>query len=213
MSRIVEPGAAVGRAVAAARAELSLSNAGELPLRSRELVWAAIGPRATGRHPGRPLPAHMVRAEIAFRTCERVLPLWERERLGDDLPRRVLDLAPLALIGEASEVEAKTAAGRLWGRTENLTQLAGDPDRLTVGFACAKSIDVALYDEEFDREHLTQREAGRDLFEVDVAFLAAIAEAGGPWWEERADAVRRRAFWTWWLEECVPAALKTRSPA
>jgi Immunity protein Imm5 len=213
MNRGVDPSAALERATEAGRAELALSRTGELPLWSRERIWAAIGPRAPERHPGQPLPAHVIRAEIAFRTCKRVLPLWEEERPGDEHPHQVLALAPLALIGEVSEREAKTAAGRLWGRTESLTQLVGDPDRLTVGFACAKSIDVALYDEDFDPGHPTRPDRGRDLFEVDVALLAAIAEAGGPWWEDRADALRRRAFWNWWLEECVPAAVKARSHA
>ena len=41
------------------------------------------------------------------------------------------------------------SAWRRSPRTDNITQLAGDPARAMVGYACAKAVNVALYDEEF----------------------------------------------------------------
>jgi hypothetical protein len=205
--------AALERALGAARAQLALAKHGELSLGSREVVWAALGPRAATPTPGRPLPGHVLRAEIAFRTCTRGLPLWEVERPGDEAPHQVLAVARLALNDEVSEREAKTAAGRLWGRTENLTQLVGDPHRLWVGFAASKAVDVALYDEVFDGDHpdATRTSFGLDLFELDLAFTISVAVADGAPWEDGSDPGARRAFWTWWLQECVPAVVEARS--
>ena len=177
------------RAVAHVRADPR----GALPAGRRETVYAALGPRGDD-------DAHRRRTRLAIVTCEYVLPLWEQDLPEDRGPQEVLELAVGVLDGTTTPEDARSRAGKLWGRTENLTQLAGDPARLSVGFACAKAVEVAIGDEWFDAEHLDpQRNDDGDLFEVDTAFVAAMAAAGGPPWIEGSDPEARRGFWLWWL--------------
>jgi Immunity protein Imm5 len=176
---------------------------GALPLGRRETVYAALGPREGPDADD----AHRRRARLAIGTCEHVLPLWEQDLPEDRSPRDVLALAAGVLDGATTPEDARSRAGRLWGRTENLTQLAGEPARLSVGFACAKAVEVAIGDEWFDPVRLDpQRDDGGDLFEVDTAFTAALAAAGGPPWSEDSDAEARREFWLWWLDAVEEAA-------
>ena len=189
-----------------ARSHLRGDSAGHLPLGLREAIWAGLGPR--GREDGRPGAGWRRRADLAFRSCERVLPLWEAAWPEDRQPNEVLALARAALEADVAPEEARAHAGRLWGRAENLTQLAGDPNRASVGFACAKAVEVALEDEHFDPGDLdpTRSDLGLDVFEVDTAFVASSASAGGPPWVPATDAEARRAFWSWWLTEGCDAA-------
>jgi len=173
---------------------------GVLPLGRREAVYTALGPRGDD-------DAHRRRTRLAIGTCEHVLPLWQQDLPEDHGPQEVLALAAGVLDGSATPEEARGRAGQLWGRTENLTQLAGDPGRLSVGFACAKATEVAIRDEWFDPENLDpDRDDDGDLFDVDTAFTAAMAAAGGPPWIEDSDPEARRAFWLWWLVAAGDAA-------
>jgi Immunity protein Imm5 len=197
------------RAVEQGRSNLRADPAGHLSLGLRESIWVALGPR--GREDGQPGAGWRRRAALAFESCERVLPLWEAAWPEDRQPNEVLALARGALEGEAAPEEARARAGRLWGRAETLTQLAGDPARASVGFACAKAVEVALEDEYFDPSDVDpmRSERGLDLFDVDTAFVASSASAGGPPWVTGTDPEARRAFWDWWLAEACERTWKT----
>lgn len=177
-------------------ARLEKSRNGDLPLGAREAVWAALGPR--GGETGDPGPGWERRAQLAIATCEHVLPLWEQDRPGDREPHDVLALARTALNDAGEADHARAEAGRLWARTDNITQLAGDPARAMVGYACAKAVNVALYDEEFGSDGDAD-ESARDAARVDTAFMAAAATSGGLPEQTFTDAEARREFWRWWL--------------
>jgi hypothetical protein len=55
---------------------------------------------------------------------------------------------------------------------------------------------------------LAQTDEGLRRSDRDAAFYAVCAEAGGPLWYKWQDALKRRAFWEWWLGEAVPAAYR-----
>jgi hypothetical protein len=177
-------------------ARLEKSRNGDLPLAVREAVWTALGPR--GGETGRPGPGWERRAQLAIATCEHVLPLWEQDRPGDQEPHDVLALARTALHDAGEADHARAQAGRLWARTDNITQLAGDPARAMVGYACAKAVNVALYDEEFGSGD-SDGDRDRDAARVDTAFMAAAASSGGLPEQTFTDAEARRKFWRWWL--------------
>jgi hypothetical protein len=189
-------------------ARLEKSRTGDLPLAAREAVWTALGPR--GGESGRPGPGWERRAQLAIATCEHVLPLWEGDRPGDHEPRDVLGLARAALHDAGAADHARAQAGRLWARTDNITQLAGDPARAMVGYACAKAVNVALYDEEFGSDD-GDDDRGRDAARVDTAFMAAAASSGGLPEQTFTDTEARREFWRWWLG--TARALGAPSPA
>jgi hypothetical protein len=176
-----------------ARARLASAEDGHLAMDAREEVWAALGPCEAE-------PGHRRRADLAIRSCEQVLGIWDASRPGDRNPHAALDAARSVLRGEAEPEQARAQAGKLWGHAENVSQL-GDPSVASVGFGCAKAVGVALHDEHFDPERRDphRRDRDRDAFEVDAAFMAALAAAGGPPWGSASNPDARRAFWTWWL--------------
>jgi hypothetical protein len=178
-----------------AGARLAAAPDGHLALGAREEVWAQLGPR--GEQPGLGR-----RARLASGSCERVLGLWDRMRPGDRNPHAALDTARAVLLGDADREAARAQAGRLWGHAENVSQLAGDPQLASVGFACAKVIGVALHDEFFDPAALDpdRDDTLLDASEVDAAYMAALAAAGGKPEDPASDAAARRAFWAWWLD-------------
>jgi immunity protein Imm5 of predicted polymorphic toxin system len=190
----------VDTAVEQAAAQLAAEPHGDLPVGSRQIVWAALGPRG-----GDPGPGWRRRAELAIATCEHVLPLWEEDRPGDTQPHAVLALARAALDDAAVREEARAQAGRLWARTDNITQLSGDPARAMVGYACAKAVDVVLYDENFDPDDLDPERIEEFPLpsNVDTAYMAAAAVSGGLPGQEGTDVEARREFWRWWLSEAA----------
>jgi hypothetical protein len=194
---------ALDTAVEQAAGRLEADPRGDLPLGSREIVWAALGPH--GGEPGRPGAGWRRRAQLAIATCEHVLPLWEQDRPGDTEPHKVLALARAALDGQADLEEARAQAGRLWARTDNITQLVGDPERAMVGYACAKAVDAVLYDETFDPDDLDPERTDDDRMpeQVDTAFMAAAAASGGLPTQPDTDIEARRAFWNWWLSQAA----------
>ena len=163
---------------------------GELPLESRRSVRRLL----LGR--GRAWP------RVEIESVRRVLPVWSAHHRSTD-PADVLALTDAFLAGTADRPALEAAAGRLEVVVEDLD--TGDDYELSlvssVGWAATRAA-WSVFAAEFDEASMDT-----DPWEWTASFTASMVDAGGAVWDNRGDPPRRRAFWEWWLDEAVPAAI------
>jgi Immunity protein Imm5 len=178
--------------LAAARADVAARPDGQLIRGRRHAILRALGDGDDGR---------AIRARLARGAVLHVLPIWHAARPGDGDPERVLDMIDAALDGSVDETEVRRAAGELWGRVDNLTVTTGPESPLHVGYAAAKALLAATFDEPLDSGDAEpdRTDAGCDPQQLDTAFIASTAAADGTPWMPESDPARRREFWEWWL--------------
>jgi hypothetical protein len=181
-----------------ARAVLAERDDGELPLPERRAIRERLGPfqpvDATAAPAG--LRRRVRLGELAAR---RVLPFWYAERPGDAEPERLLELAGAVLEREADPEEARREAHRFLDRMQRMEDL-GDAGA-TAAEAARKVVFTALSGDVSDTgDEDSEEEIEPD--DWDPTFVAALAAAGYP----DEDPVRRREYWSWYLDEAVPEA-------
>lgn len=188
---------------AIARGEQALSPPHfDLPLVNRWEIWNALGPRDAGTFGD----GHARRATLGILAAEKVLPIWDAWRPGDDRPRRFLDATRQALAAASAPV-LDADLGLFDVELDNLATTPGNDAKLAVGWAAVAAYRVLLHDE----PHMTQPPVEPVLDPPDPAFEAARAAAGGWIFSAAADSTKRREFWRWWLHEAVPAAARATS--
>ncbi len=187
---------ALAAALTAARDALAGDPRGDLPRSSRHSVLRALGDGDEGR---------ARRARLARAAAEHVLPMWQRERPGDDLPERALGLIEEVLDGTVDRATTLRVVGELQGNVDNLMLLAGLPGNLYAGYVASRAVMVALNDEPLDPPSSTLGDHDRDFLAFDTAQDAASAAAGGPPSDPGSDADARRRFWEWWLQRAASA--------
>lgn len=178
----------------AAAADVDARADGQLIRGRRQAILRSFGDAAEGR---------ARRAQLARRTVEHVMPLWQGERPGDTDPEHVLHLIDGVLDGSVSENEARRAAGGLWAHIDNLILTAGEELPLHVGYAASRALLSACLDEPLDPPNADPDRTDDDVDprRLDTAFMASIAAAGGDASTGEGDVARRREFWHWWLGE------------
>ena len=216
---------AVDREIRAARAELAdPGNAkGILSLPTRKRIWRAMLDPADDEVSYQ----HRIRLKIA---CVRhVLPVWYRgfpddQRVEDMLAltqdlmdRRTTDTdqaqeyAESLLVGVIDDVNASATEvepGMLKpDATKEASSFVADAASHAVFSACYRDPDMDLW-EEFD-DMVDDDELLPDSLES--SYSCASAAAGALNWMplELTDVPARRAFWTWYLDEAIPAILAT----
>ncbi|MFD4669892.1 Imm5 family immunity protein [Lentzea sp. NPDC058450] len=165
----------------------ALPDDGELPYPPRREIRLALAELGHG---------HVVR--LGEQCARRVAPLWTAAFPDDAEPVEVLDDA---LAGR----DVQNRLGAL--RTKLDAVYAPEPPfgpAFAAGMACWAVANEAAAGEVTEIEAEDEREFDPDYW--PPCFFAAAAEAGGATWEESGDAVRRAAFWRWYLLEAVPAA-------
>lgn len=112
---------------------------------------------------------HHLMALWAADCAQHVLHLFERERPGDDRPRRAIDLGRAWARGEATMTQARTAAGHANGAARDLSGAARHAayaagQAAAVAHVAAHELGAAAYAIRAARAaapHDTQEEAGR----------------------------------------------------
>jgi hypothetical protein len=156
-----------------------------------------------------------VNLEIA--AVRRVLPVWEDLWPDDKSPHRVLEAAKQAMNGMLSPKAGQSVMGDEGSQYQDLnaTNDQKRQDAADVGYAAIAALVEALWDERFDPNNIQSDLEDRyfDILEEDASWIASKVIAGGredhPDWSafpDDSDHAKRREFWTWWLDEAVPAA-------
>lgn len=143
----------------------------------------------------------------------RVLPLWYAAYPDDRRPERMLELARQLSRGQIESRAALSEEGRFWvDAVDNWEYDPETEDAVGVALASCNSVvqaavtsidEAAPAGDEDDEAH--------DPYTEDPAYSCASSAAGGSNDQlEHSDAGKRRAFWTWYLDEAVPAAAELR---
>ena len=200
----------IAHAIEAARAALKDDPRGDLGLPLRKAIWAALGARELVGVRATRGPGHRKRTQLAAVTVMHVLPLWKAVAADDDEVLQLLATAADYIEGRVTFEEAWKRKNRAWANMEKRTGTpSGQSTAIAVGFAAVCAVNTALNDENFDSASLDNPEADADLdpYEWDASFYASLAYAGGASWEAANNSQKRREFWTWYLDEAVPAVL------
>jgi hypothetical protein len=177
---------------------------GVLSLGYREMIWGHLGPNAP-KPVVRPLtPGHLRRIRLVVLSVQHVLPLWLQAQPSDTSVQDSLSLILRGLAETGREEDLQRLANEHWETGE------GSDETLAtfVHAAASRAIVTFLEDETFDPDEYDpdMADAAMDAYDHDAAFWASCVAADGATWSETSDAGKRRAYWTWWLEEAVPKA-------
>ncbi|HEX3265586.1 MAG TPA: Imm5 family immunity protein [Candidatus Limnocylindrales bacterium] len=168
----------------------AIDASGELPIDWRRAVRRALLER------GQAWP------RVEIEAVRRVLSVWAAHYPATG-PIDLLATTEAFLAGSADRGRLEDAANRLESLVQDID--THDDDELSlvtsVGWAATRAAWSA-FAAEFDEASMDA-----DPWEWTASFGASMVDAGGAVWDNRGDPARRRAFWEWWLEEAVPAAL------
>jgi hypothetical protein len=191
-----------------ARSALDAASDGHLVLPVRKRVLVALGePQYEPRGSGHGVVTVGLRRRVGLYTrCTRkVLPLWHDVVESRD-PELMLELAEGYLAGTVSRDIAWRMQNTFGGTLLN-AGAALPPDKYCVSYVgnvAVGTVLTALGDVYFDPEQSSFLDDDFDVYEASLFAMGAYA--GELPWGDGSDPARRREFWTWWIDEAVPAA-------
>lgn len=200
--------------IAMCRDELSANPIGYLSLSARRKLWLSYGPLVTDDSflaSGRVTAAHRSRAELAIRSCERILPVFDMEKAkadkssinlvnSEDEPRHTLIIARARLRGEIDWETTKERADDLANLNQYMGELNEYPDAILVLEAAMTALFAVCLDIDWGDQSTDESEL--DFWGAEV--YALWAETGErPWSAPAGPALEkaRRAFWLWYLDQ------------
>jgi hypothetical protein len=144
------------------------------------------------------------RTRLACAVVRLVLPIWESS-YRTKYPRLMVVLAEGYLDGEVPRSVLMKRADSFAGVMQN----PGVGVEPLVGHAAVSAAMIAYLDETLQPGDGVSEEELYDPSDPDAydcAYVAAGAYAGGMSWMDGFDADRNREFWSWYLDEAIPAA-------
>jgi hypothetical protein len=198
----------VVEAIERCRSEVSSDPKHQLSFRTRRELLRVLGPqRLDAKGYGVELVSgKRRRVSLALRVARRVAPFWVTD-FGTPALDVVLDTVERYLTGAAAISEVRRRTDSLQGALLNDPQ--GKDRAYLAGRATAAAGWVAVGDEVLSVEAgVTPEELDdpQDPDQWDPAFFAAGAWAGGMPWMAAFVPDRYLEFWTWYLDDAVPAA-------
>ena len=140
-------------------------------------------------------------------SAHKVQDIWKQYFASEQFPIEVLSIADSLIIsgGDTSHMEKLLAESKT--ALDNKFLLGEDYFQgVYAGFAMWAAARNVAYGNEIDDEASSEMDLEPE--EWDASFFASMAWAGGAVWEgEIADSDKRREFWTWFINEALPAAL------
>lgn len=156
------------------------------------------------------------RTTLAILATKKVLSIWEDARLGDFLPHKLLAAAESELdnpvsseVGKNLLIASSQVLDTLWEENQEeafqrqACVLASANLALRLTHSQTDQF-VQMFEANGDNASLIT-EAEIDGYGADSARWSAFAYAGVPWLAT-FDRSKSLEFWTWWLDEAVPAA-------
>jgi hypothetical protein len=227
-------------AIRRALASLDANPTGELSVGYRWLIYSCMGAQwikpwqeSDHRHgdydeesdptfgmmpPAQTTDGHQRRVRLAIDTVHHVLPIFEEAYPENCAPHLCLDTAQRIASGEMSYEEGWDLQYKLagvWNEHGMGVRINGENHRAgEVLFAAGYAIIVALLDNEFDMDRLTDdaalkdddAEGPEDPEDYDTAQWCMYAFACGKHGQTIVNKEKAQAFWHWWLTKAVPRA-------
>lgn len=198
---------AVSSAINQAKIDLSASPEGILSLESRTVIWIAMNDFADAE------ASYLNRTHLKVLCVNKVKSIWTQVFPADSSIDRMLQLThalmgknvdPGAAENDASRFLQNVIAKFGSNATTNPALMVADAAAAMVVSACYRNPDYDTADNDIDDDELAP-----DSFET--SYMCASAAAGGMNWMpvDQVDVNARRAFWMWYLDEAIPAALRS----
>ncbi|QCT34521.1 immunity protein [Actinomyces sp. oral taxon 171 str. F0337] len=198
---------AVSSAINRAKIDLSASPKGILSLESRTTIWIAMNDFADAE------ASYLNRTHLKVLCVNKVKSIWTQVFPADSSIDRMLQLThalmgknvdPGAAENDASRFLQNVIAKFGSNATTNPALMVADAAAAMVVSACYRNPDYDTADNDIDDDELAP-----DSFET--SYMCASAAAGGMNWMpvDQVDVNARRAFWMWYLDEAIPAALRS----
>ena len=198
---------AVSSAINQAEIDLSASPEGILSLESRIVIWIAMNDFADAE------ASYLNRTHLKVLCVNKVKSIWTQMFPADSSIDRMLQLThalmgknvdPGAAENDASRFLQNAIAKFDSNATTNPALMVADAAAAMVVSACYRNPDYDTADNDIDDDELAP-----DSFET--SYMCASAAAGGMNWMpvDQVDVNARRASWMWYLDEAIPAALRS----
>lgn len=198
---------AVSSAINQAKIDLSASPEGILSLESRTVIWIAMNDFADAE------ASYLNRTHLKVLCVNKVKSIWTQMFPADSSIDRMLQLThalmgknvdPGAAENDASRFLQNAIAKFGSNATTNPALMVADAAAAMVVSACYRNPDYDTADNDIDDDELAP-----DSFET--SYMCASAAAGGMNWMpvDQVDVNARRAFWMWYLDEAIPAVLRS----
>jgi hypothetical protein len=195
------------RAIDQARQELLSDPSHDLSPKARLPILRELGQSRPGERWGDLGLGHRRRARLCDLIVRRGLPIWEEEDDTQD-PHQLSALCEGYFAGQVGRETLYREMNAMVTLTENMSA----PELLfafMVGRSAVCAALVALFDERLYPTRdvdAKEFEEPQDPDNYDCAIWGAAAEAGGFSSQPAFDAQKSLAFWTWYLDDAVPAA-------
>ena len=198
---------AVSRAINQAKIDLNASPEGILSLENRTIIWIAMNDPADSE------VSYFNRTQLKVLCVNQVKSIWTRMFPADSGIDRMLQLT-YALMGKsvdpgAAENDASRFLQNVIAKigsnaTTDPALMVADAATAMVVSACYRNPDYDTADNDVDDDELAP-----DSFET--SYMCASAAAGGMNWMpvDQVNVEARRAFWMWYLDEAIPAVLRS----
>ena len=198
---------AVSRAINQAKIDLIASPEGILSLENRTIIWIAMNDPADSE------ASYFNRTRLKVLCVNQVKSIWTRMFPADSGIDRMLQLT-YALMGKsvdpgAAENDASRFLQNVIAKigsnaTTDPALMVADAATAMVVSACYRNPDYDTADNDVDDDELAP-----DSFET--SYMCASAAAGGMNWMpvDQVNVEARRAFWMWYLDEAIPAVLRS----
>jgi hypothetical protein len=194
------------------------SNLKHLPLTARRGLWFALGSYQPVQCDLLPLATpHLRRVTLSNFSVTAVLPIWKQS-----IPNHAHVISePFRQV--EGYLLGKTSSDGLLAVLQDLIAVSDDfpplPNKMVsyIPKAVAAFLGTVLQDEygisESHRHYIDELSIeGIDSPFVDSSYLASLVFANGFPWDPKANRVRREQYWSWYLNEAVPAAWHVTAP-
>lgn len=177
---------------------------GRLLLSYRRKIWAALGPCTMDGEKAKITVQLIRRVKLAILCAQRVLPIWEEVYSDEYNAKRILELTEDYLEGMNTWKRCYDKFNEFSSLLTNLE--SGHIMPFAAGTSISLTLSTALYDELFDDEEMEPDfEEDREVDMWDASFAASVAESGLYWYGEENNIEKRKAFWSWYLNDAVPS--------
>lgn len=183
----------------------------DLNLGLRQAIWVQLGPHKYDVNAQDGI-GYIRRTQLAILAIRYVLSIWNEAFPDDQTPNQILIRAEQVIQSSTNAKDIAAEIGNYWDYMDGIA-LNTQNMVVAVGYGAVKALSTAMSDEFFDEDDIDYSLTDNEEFEMnDASFFAAIAYAGGPVWTAETDPTnsskKRMEFWSWWLQEAVPAVWK-----
>ncbi len=193
-----------------AKTQLKSHPKGSLRLGLRQLIWNELGPQEKRKED---MAVHTIglkrRYHLARMCSQLVLPIFQKEFPKDKWAEKAIKMADDYLDGNVEERVALRCFSNVAGQHSAYHEQQPEKSYSIAGLGAAqKALEIVLFDSPYDANSIDPelKEFDVDNIEWDASYHAAESYANTHGTTPDDVISQRVKFWSWYLDEAVPAA-------